>query len=420
MRAALTAVLVLGAIAWSIAAALASSANGKGSDVVRQWIVCRYVNSGIDPYAVARDILLANYGAGNPGRVKVYAIPDKVPERRAGAVLPELGPPEATYPPPAIGLLALTIGLLPNPPIVLILWFAVNVVAVAFVAIGLTQSWSVPPGGGTAADNLRFVLAAMLVFPPTYSTLTAGQFSLVILALLLLSADESLGWLPRGVALGAALIKPSIALPFVFLPLVRRQWRVLLTALAVQAVATGYVAVRTGELIGPFRDWLTVAGFFLQGMYTLQDWLNPVSARMPWIVPLTSLTVLALCGITLVIGRRLPPARLFSLAAITSVFWTYHGSYDFVMLLPVLLPLAGWSDRPPGRGWSAVGLVLFVFLALALTPVVMGGDDPATRIVRWVARVVVIGLFAWEFLSVYLSAPRLSVESCRESSDGRS
>jgi hypothetical protein len=406
MRKPLTVLLAVGAVGWVVAAALAAAANGKGSDVVREWVVCQYVNAGLNPYPLARDILIEKYGPGNPGRVQVFAIPKEIPARRAEEVLPELGPPETTYPPPAVGLLALTVGLLPTPGTVLWVWFAVNVAAVGGVAIGLTRLWAVPPGGGTASDNLRFVLAALLLFPPTYSTLEAGQFSLLVLGLLLLANDPSRGWLPRGVALGVALLKPSVTLPFVFLPLVRREWRVLLVAVAVQASAAAYVAAQTGDLVGPFRDWLTVAGFFLQGMYTLQEWVNVVSPGLAWLRLAAPLGVLTLCALTLATARHLPRARLFTLTAVTSVFWTYHGSYDLVVLLPVLLPLAGWSEQRPPRRWSAIGLSLFALLALATTPMVMDGADPATKVVRWAARVAVIGLFVWEYLLVYWSVLR--------------
>jgi hypothetical protein len=146
-----------------------------------------------------------------------------------------------------------------------------------------------------------------------------------------------------------------------------------------------------------------VAGYFLQGMYTLQDWLNAVSPRLPWLIPAGSLAVLVLAGVTLAAARRLPRARLFAVTAVTSVFWTYHNPYDFVVLLPVLLPLAGWSDLPPGRRWAPVGVALYAVLAVALTPLVTAGTDPATRGLRWVARVVVIGLFVQEYLRAWWS-----------------
>jgi hypothetical protein len=401
MRTAITAILAVAAIVWAVAAAMDASANGRGSDIVRQWVVCQYVNAGRDPYSLAKDILVAKYGAGNPDRVPIYAIPKAVPAPREEDVLPDLGPPEATYPPPAVGLLALSVGVLGDPRAVLWVWFAVNVLAAVWVAHLLTRLCPVPPGGATASDNYRLVVAALLLFPSTYDTLFAGQFSLVVLGLLLVASDPSRPPLPRGLALGVALLKPSVALPFFFLPVVRREWRVILGAVAVQAAAGGYVALRTGGVVGPYRDWLAVAGFFLNGLYTVQEWLNAFSGRAPWLVSVVPPVLLILCAVTLAVGRRLPPARLFAVAAMTSVFWTYHGAYDFVFLLPVLLPLAGWSDDTPGERWSAVGIVPFAVVAVALIPAVITAEDLASKAVRWAARVVVIGLFAREYVRVW-------------------
>ncbi|HTU22593.1 MAG TPA: glycosyltransferase family 87 protein [Gemmataceae bacterium] len=407
MRNAITVLLGVTALGWVVAAGVAVSANGNGSDIVRQWIVCQYLKSGSNPYELSKDILLAKYEAGNPGRVKVYAIPKEIPALRVNGLSPELGPPEATYPPPAVGLLACTIGHLTDPRTVLWIWFAINLAAVSGVVIGLTRLCPVPPGDGTVADNTRLVLAALLLFPATYSTLMSGQFSLLVLGLVLAATDPSLPWLPRGMVLGLALVKPSVALPFFLLSLVRREWCVMAAAAAVQAAAGAYVAGQTGATFSLFKDWLTISGFFLQGMYTFQDWLNVAGPRIPWLVPAASLGILILCGVTLTAARRLPRARQLSIAAVTSVFWTYHGSYDFVVLLPALLPLAGWSDQPQGRRWSPIGIAVFAILAFGLSPMVYGGTDLATRIIRWSTRLVVIGLFLREYLLAWTSVFRL-------------
>jgi hypothetical protein len=411
MRIAFMDALMLVSVVRTYAVVKVVSASIGDSDIIIQWMVCQYVNSGVNPYPLARDVLIAKYGAGNPGRAKIFGIPKEVPVELAAEISPQLGPPEATYPPPAVGLLALTVGLLPKPGMALWVWFAVNLAAAVGVAIGLTRLWPVPPRGGTASDNLLYVLAALLLFSATYRVMAVGQFSLLVLCLLLAANDPSLPWLLRGVALGVALLKPSVALPFVLLPLVRREWRVLLAAASVQAVGTLYVAAQTGGSAGLFLDWLTVSRFFLQGIYTLQDWLNAVSPRMPWLVAVAPLGVLGLCGIILAVARELPDSRLFNVAAITSVFWMYHSGADFVGLLPILMPLAGWSDRQPRRPWSAIGLVLFAVLSLALTETVARSDDPATWAMRWVARISVIGLLLREYVQVYLSARRHQVRS---------
>ena len=408
MRTAITIVLAVGWLIWLVAAGRGVYEKGNGSDIVRLWVVCRYVNSGNDPYSLAKDILIAKYGAGNPGRNKIFFIPKEVPAQRAGDVIPELGPPEATYPAPAIGILALTIGWFPNPTPVVWLWFGVNILALCMVAIGLTRLWTMPPGGGTHFDNRRYVLAALLLFPPTYFIVEVSQFSLLVFALILAANDPACNRVLRGIALGVALMKPSLALPFLLVPLVRREWRIVLVAVAVQALPAAYVAWRTGRTVGLLTDWFAVAGFFtLSGMYTVQDWLALVSPRFPWIVPVASLGIMALCGLTLVVARKLPLPRLVSLAAVTSVFWTYHLGYDFIVLFPVLMALAGWTNSQPGRSWSAIGIALFALLAISFIPAVYeGGDELPIRSLRWCARLIVIGLFVREYVLVLRCAVR--------------
>jgi hypothetical protein len=407
LRALVILILALAAAGWAYRAAQGAAANGKGSDVIRQWVVCQYVNAGRNPYALTKDILQAKYGDAKPGSKKIFSMPKEVPPASEAVLLAEVGPPEATYPPGAIGLLAPTLGLLPNERTVLWVWFAINIAMVALVACRLRRLWPIPPGNFTAFEHWLLLLAILLVFPPTFSVLTSGQFSLVTLVLLVTAMDPGLGWLPRGLAFGLALAKPSLAPPFFFMPLVRREWKVLMTAIAVQALATGYVAVQTQELTGLFRDWLSIAGYFLNGMYTVQDWLNATGDVAVGLTKYVSFGLLALCAGTLYIGRRLPWAPLFAMTAMTALFWTYHGDYDFVMLVPILMPLAGWSEHPPPRRWALIGIVLFALLAVGLYPAVTGGDDPATRGLRWMTRIILIGLFIGEYAYVLWRARRV-------------
>lgn len=402
-------IVILALFGFGAAGALAALEKGNDSDLVKQWVVCQYVNSGKNPYSLAKDVLFATYGVENPERTKVHTIPKELPPmERSGEVLSDIGPPESTYPPSAIGMLACSLGLLAEPIHVIWVGLVLNLAAAGLVVIGLTRLWPVPPGSVGPAQNSWFVLAALLLFSPTFVTLEWCQFSLLVLGLLLFAQDSRWPWALRGLALGVALLKPSITLPFFFLFLVRREWRVMLTAVLVQAAGAAYVALQTGATLSLFTDWLIVARYFLHGMYTLQEWLNAANFTNPRLVSGISLSLLAFCGMTLMLARRLPPSRLFGIAAVTSVFWTYHGSYDFVVLLPVLLPLAGWSTQKPGRPWSLIGLTLFAVLTLALTTWVVRGDDLGTRSLRWVARLLVMGLFSWEYLSAYWSIFHLS------------
>jgi len=121
---------------WTIAAYLASVEAGADSDVVRQWVVCKYVAAGANPYVLSKRILIDEYGPRNEKGAKIYAIPKGVPEHLRSSVIAAYGPPESTYPPPAIGLLSPLVGALGNPRQVLHAWFAVNLVALGAVVVG--------------------------------------------------------------------------------------------------------------------------------------------------------------------------------------------------------------------------------------------------------------------------------------------
>src|SRR5262249_33050400 len=139
------ALVLLVALAWvAYAGAIAWHQRGLGSDIVRQWVVGRYLLAGRNPWALSEAILVERYGEGNPDRVYISAIPRDVPADLADEVLPDVGPPEATYPPPAVGLLELGLGWVPSPWAVLALWLAVNALALLAVAVLLTRWFVVP------------------------------------------------------------------------------------------------------------------------------------------------------------------------------------------------------------------------------------------------------------------------------------
>ncbi len=90
--------------------------------------------------------------------------------------------------------------------------------------------WHVPPRGVEGEFHFILLLAAILAFPPTFHAVARGQFSLLILAATFVINDRSRNSYLRGLLLGLSLIKPNCAIPFLLLPLVRREGKVLATA----------------------------------------------------------------------------------------------------------------------------------------------------------------------------------------------
>ena len=389
-------------VAWagSTAYQVLRAGNVEERDIVRNWVVGRYVVAGRDPYDLSKAILVAAYGVGNPEGKWVSKIPAEIPEERRGEVIPELGPPEATYPPGTLGFYAATISLLSDPATVLYVWFVLNVLLAFALAWLLARLWPVPPTPPGPGGNFWWILLAVIAFTPAYATLDRAQFSMLVMCLMLVADDPRFPWPLRGLALAVGMLKPSVCLPLALLPLVRREGKVLATAALVQAASIAFVAARVGR--GPvemFRDWLAVSRYFLSaGMYTIQEWVLPLSTRVPGVVAVVPLAFLAACLGVLWTHRDAPRSRLFSLAGVTAVFWTYHGTYDAVFLLPMLLRRMGWTDGPPPRALSRWGVALFVALSVAYMERVVGSTEPYWHAYRWAVRFGMIALVALEYV----------------------
>src|SRR5262249_11460208 len=141
-----------------------------------------------------------------------------------------------------------------------------------------------------------------------------------------------------GAWLAVALIKPSVALPFLILPLVRGRWQALAVAAGLHLAAACVQAVRFRFApLGLLRQWARVAAYCTQGQFTLQE----VMSALRWAdTPSGLALVAAFLGFALawcVANRAAGDAPLVDLLCVVSVLWTYHGPYDFVILL---VPLA--------------------------------------------------------------------------------
>jgi hypothetical protein len=382
-------------LAWLAYDAGRGTRNGRESDLHRRWVVCQYVRQGINPYPLALAALRRAYGPLGGGREKprVYAVPrlaadDPAAAPAASLLLAAHGAPEAVYPPSADLLLSLTLGALPQDR-VHVAGVLANLALLAVLAVLLCRL----PAGGASPTALGFAAAAALVlaWSPTQSAVQAGQFSiLVTVSLLLAFRSLDRNEMAAGAWVAVALIKPSMALPFLILPCVRGRWRALAVAAGLHLAATCVQAVRFGcapwDLL---RQWAGVAAYFTQGQFTLQE----VLSALRWAdTPAGLALVAAFLGFALawcVANSASGDAPLIDLLCAVSVLWTYHGPYDFVVLL---IPLARrlLLAATPGSGRAAAWTAgAFVCVSLATSPLAYGDEvHAAARIVRHAARLV--------------------------------
>ena len=386
---------LLFAVFWLGRVCSSALSGGVESDVVRQWVVTQYVHRGENPYEIALDLL----------RDRNHEQQPISPDDR---IIPELGPPVATYPPSSIALLSVSVGWLRSIDAVLGIWLAVNLLSLAAVFRLLGSSFDLPPARLPIAPGPALLLL-LLTIVPTWNAIANGQFALPVLACLLVAVRQGVSESMAGLALGVALVKPSIALPFVVLEAARGRWKRVALALGLHFMALAAISVALHRSpIALLREWMSVSEHYMAGMFTLQELINVAGLQGTlWSKAIVAAALAFLAGIVIVFRRR-PPLDLFAFLSVGSVVWMYHKYYDFVMVMPALLILMGWTQRDPAIHSSGrVGDVrripmelatFLVVVSVALIPYVNYADGLSARVARWGGRLALVALLLFTLL----------------------
>jgi Glycosyltransferase family 87 len=364
-------------------------------DLSRQWAVTQYVIRRVNPYPIALEALVSSYGALAPrGPVhlrdtQIYDVPSFGPHPTAD---PALGPPEATYPPGSVMMLV-PLGFLPRETVAR-LWLLLNVTLVFLVA------WELKALAHTEAANSLFFLGLVAAWPAVSICIEREQFSLLCLYCILGAYRiQSRHPMVAGLLYSLSLVKPSMAIPFLALPLFASE-----TSIADKTRTLASVAVSQLTLLGAIcwmvRDnpgdliagWLRVAGYFRQGIYTVQEIINRL--RLDGSPADFALQIgILLVGIFLAYQAEGP--RRPAILAIISCIWTYHARHDFVILL---IPAALLAAMPVSRRWI-VELAALVVVGIGLTEPVYHGTSRTSKVVRMAARFSVAALLTGAALS---------------------
>lgn len=369
-------------LAFSLRYALRS---GGDCDVWRQWTVSQYVQEGVNPYGVALDILKLNFGSMHgPDRLRLgeFVIYEVHPRFRTDGVtnfLSNVGPPTATYPPSSLLPIAWTVGRLP-PRAVHPVWLLVNLALLAALARAFSRDFDL---------GLLFAFALLLIWPPTQEVFRTLQFVFVA-TVATLAGVRHLDSRPAraGLWFAFALIKPSVALPFLVLPLARGRWKTIAVAGGLHLAALGimWTLLKTPPWI-MLGQWMEISRYMLQGAYSLQEITNRLGFDNSPVGTAIMLLFAAACAAWCAVHRRANRYDLLAFLCFASVLWTYHERYDFFVLL---IPLA-WALR---TGTRPATLALFVVLGVALTDPVYSTDHPAAWALRWAGRLSLYALTA--------------------------
>jgi hypothetical protein len=251
----------------------------------------------------------------------------------------------------------------PSWPAVRTYYAALNLLALAFLML-----WAYHLARDVALEGRLLLMAAVFAFGGSCTATEVGQISIIVTALLAgaLWCDRAGHPYWCGVLVALAMIKPTIAAPFAVALIVAGRYRAAGAAAAYGVVATAitWVVTATSPIVmlqqmADYASSYITDGTF--GPVDLAAALGASPAAMVW-VPLS----LALPGLVLMAVVRPSLPLAFAIATVWARLWTYHKSYDDVMLVFVLVPLGVLAF---GRARSAVAAgAFFAMGVLAWVP----------------------------------------------------
>ncbi|MDQ2910354.1 MAG: glycosyltransferase 87 family protein [Actinomycetota bacterium] len=279
----------------------------------------------------------------------------------------------AVYPPATYAILWPFVGSLQFNP-ARWLWAATSVVSLVWLAILLVRE---SKAGGRLERAL--VVLMLLSIYPTGQTIGNGQLLTLVLPPLL-TGLLLLGRSSRGLLLDllvamllvVSLVKPTGSLPFLllacFLPSGIRA--LLLTSLGYIGLTLLAASYQSPALPTLVHRWLDgsrdLAAAHGSAFYANADaWLGSLGLKS-WILPV-SLAILVAFGLWTWRHRRVDLWLLIGVAAIVARFWSYHRSYDDLL---ILLSMVAFF-RIAKEGGAARNHDVLAGLLLALTLAVM-------------------------------------------------
>lgn len=391
--------LVIVGLYWTTFSAKRAWTMGNWSDASRQWEVCQYVRARINPYELARRLLRDTYGpATGPDRVRlkeqrIYSISSARWSEETPGILPGHPPPEATYPPSTMSMLLPTIGMLPKTALLPVYTLA-NLVILLLLIAHLVR-WFHTETEWSPLASIGAVATLFLLWPPMQYAVQNGQAGILSMWCALLAVQRiERAPVAAGLLFLAALIKPSMALLYFFIPLIRWKWRPIGVAFFMGILLTVLPSFWLKEwpwvMIG---QWMDLCRYVLQGAFTIQEILNAIgwenTLKGTFVVLTLWSGVLFWCAI----HRRARWEPLFAFLSLGNLAWTYHERHDFVLLAFLLVWFAAQLIQKPKQTIPWLGLSLCIVLGIALSDTFYIPATAFAHLVRWTGRVALLGLW---------------------------
>ena len=274
---------------------------------------------------------------------------------------------------------------------------------------------------GTTGGAERGLAIAMIVGMNAVGvTIGNGQLIVHVLpalvaALLLLRRPRAAWYVDAGTAalLLFALVKPTLSVPFA--------WLAMLTTRRVRPLAwtvIGYILLTLGAAaFQPENAFTLVAQWAGQGGSDLGEGYGDVHSALLAIgqerwAAAASLLLLAGLGIWTWSRRQSDPWVLLGVTAIVARLWTYHRSYDDVLIVLPMVALLRIAAHPDSDEWDAVraGLLLAVAIPVMATPAALvGGVDSSlfvgSHVAVWLVMLLFLARLPAAALPIRLSPP---------------
>jgi hypothetical protein len=272
--------------------------------------------------------------------------------------------PDMTYPPSAPPIFAALLAPVPSP-LRRGFWLALNLAALALVARQIGDRYLARLSPSARLAGFIFIIASR----PVRMGIALGQFHIIPVVAVLAATrclNSENGRISRSLWLALALIKPTVAAPFLILLVIRRQWFVLGAAVSLHVASWLATASWVGASpITLVREWLALAATQEgQGTVDLPTWASKIPMLQGIPSASWSLLVLAIAACLLYRHRRLRDSDLIPLTCLAAATCAYHRPYDMVLLLPPLFWIISPRDLD-ARRWVLSPFVWITAIALA-------------------------------------------------------
>ena len=252
-----------------------------------------------------------------------------------GGTSPYVGESDTDYPPCAL----ITIPPLHSLPAAAQapFWIGFNVLLACGIAVLLTRDVETP----------HPLLLPLILAASPFRVL--GQFSIYSFAFALTGARHS-SPVMGGVLLGLGLMKPQVGGAVLLAHVFMRDWTRVGVALCVPLVLTLVAGVLTStspiQLLGDYVRVLDVvhgADVGLPGHTDLKAWLAPLFPAVTTLPGAAVLAAILLAPVAVVASRHRGPwtpdrqLELYAFCGVVSLLSTRHLSYDFLLILPVVV-----------------------------------------------------------------------------------